>query len=326
VTAIGTGVSSLVDELVGDEGRYGTTYAVVIVHEGRTVHERYGGALPHFDRPPTPVTPSTPLLSWSMAKSILHAAVGILVERGVLRLDDPAPVPEWQRGDDPRRDITLEQLLTMRDGLAFVEDYVDGGISNVIDMLFGTGQDDVAAYAAARPLRHVPGTVFNYSSGTSNIVARIVGDAVGGGEQRTRAFLDDSLFGPAGMTSADPRFDAAGTWVGSSYVYATANDFARFGQLYLDGGVAGNRRVLSEGWVQHARRVRSVDEDGTKYGAHWWVMPDETAYWASGYEGQSILIAPDLDLVVVRLGKSTLDQRTALGEWRTAVVAAGRGA
>ena len=153
----------------------------MVVHGGRVVAERYHGALEHFDRPPTPVTAATPLLSWSMAKSMLHAVVGLLVGDGRLDLDGPAAVPEWADPADPRHAITLRDLLAMRDGLDFVEDYVDDRVSDVIQMLFGEGQADMAHFAADRPLAAAPGTRFNYSSGTSNIISGVVARTVGPG-------------------------------------------------------------------------------------------------------------------------------------------------
>jgi CubicO group peptidase (beta-lactamase class C family) len=314
-------LEKLVDAVIEDEDRYGITYAVLVIREGTLLVERYGGALPHFDAPPEPVTPTTPLLSWSMAKSILHAGIGILVGDGRLELDAPAPVPKWHTdANDPRAAITLENLLAMRDGLDFAEDYVDAGVSDVIEMLFGEGTDDVAAYAEARKLAFPPDTRFNYSSGTSNVVSAIAGRCVGSGE----AFLDllrQRVFDPVGMTSADPRRDTAGTFIGSSYVYATARDFARFGLLYLRDGVWDGRRLLPEGWVDHGRRQRSIDEEGNGYGAHWWVVDDDQgSFRASGYEGQSILVCPGLDVLAVRLGYSSADQYPALKEWRAAVV------
>ncbi len=314
-------LEKLVDELVADEARYGTTYAVLVIREGTLLVERYGGALPSFDHPPVPVTATTPLLSWSMAKSILHAGIGILVGQGRLELDAPAPVPAWHVDPtDPRAAITLEHLLAMRDGLDFAEDYVDAGVSDVIEMLFGEGKDDVAAYAEARQLAHPPDTRFNYSSGTSNIVSAIAGRAVGGGGALID-LLRERVFDPTGMTSADPRRDTAGNFMASSYVYATARDFARFGLLYLRDGVWSGQRLLPEGWVDHGRRQRSIDEDGSGYGAHWWVVDDDQgSFRASGFEGQSILVCPGLDLLAVRLGYSTEDQLPALKEWRFAVV------
>ena len=208
----------LADEVFDDPERFGTTYAALIVQHGEIVAERYGNELPHLDGSPgTPVDADTGLLSWSIAKSVTHAAIGLLVADGDLELDKPLRVPEWSDIDDPRRAITLEDFLTMRDGLDFVEEYVDGKGSNVIDMLFGAGQDDVAHYAAERPLKHEPGTVYNYSSGTSNIVARTIGYYTGDVER----FLRERVFEPIGMHSAQPKFDDAGTFIGSSYVYAT---------------------------------------------------------------------------------------------------------
>ena len=159
---------------------------------------------------------STPLISWSIAKSMTHAAVGLLVGDGRIDPGDPAPVPEWAGTE--KETISLLDLLEMRSGLEFVEDYVDGESSHALDMLFGSGAADQAAYAAARPLVHPPGVVWNYSSGTTNIICRVIGDIVAGGpggspaerEAAMRAFLDQRLFGPAGMPDADPRFDDAG--------------------------------------------------------------------------------------------------------------------
>ncbi|HZM29588.1 MAG TPA: serine hydrolase [Acidimicrobiales bacterium] len=320
------GLDPLLDDLVGDTDRYGTTHAVAVVQGGRLLAERYGGELEHWDRPFEPVVASTRLLSWSMAKSILHAVVGMLVAEGRLDLDAPAPVPGWDDMADPRSAITLEHLLTMQDGLDFNEVYEVDTVSHVVEMLFGEGQFDMAAYAAARPAIHPPGTVFNYSSGTSNIVSGIVARELGPGDPYRR-FLDERLFGPLGMRSADPRFDEAGTFQGSSFVYATAQDYLRFGLLYLRDGVWEGRRILPEGWVDHARRIRSYDEAEDRwYGAHWWAVGDDLGtFWASGYEGQSIMVCPPLDLLAVRLGRSTGDDHTAtLRDWRAELVEAFR--
>ena len=129
------------------------TQAVVVVRAGAVVAERYGGEVPFFDRPAEPVTPDTRLLSWSMAKSMLHFAIGTLVDDARLDPGEAAPVPEWSGDDDPRGDIRVADMLAMRDGLAWNEDYEIGQPSDVIEMLFGEGQDDVARYAAARPAR-----------------------------------------------------------------------------------------------------------------------------------------------------------------------------
>ncbi len=319
--AEGADLAPLLDEALDPDGPLAQTYAVVVVQGGALVAERYGGALEHWDRPAEAVGPETPLLSWSMAKSMLHALVGTLVGEGRLDVDAPAEVPAWQGGDDPRAAVTLEHLLTMRDGLDFAEEYVDAGVSDVIEMLFGSGAPDTAAFAADRALVAPPGERFNYSSGTTNIVSGIVARTVGPGEAY-RQLLHERLFDPLGMASARATLDDAGTWIASSYVHATARDFARFGLLYLRDGTWEERRLLPEGWVDHGRRQRSTDaETGNGYGAQWWVVGDEHgSFWANGYEGQSILVSPGLDLVVVRLGKTPAERYPALRGWRARVV------
>jgi CubicO group peptidase (beta-lactamase class C family) len=327
----GVELTPLLDEVFDPAGPMAETFAVVVVQHGRLISERYAGALEHFDRPPTPVTADTPLLSWSMAKSVLHAVVGLLVGSGRLDLDAPAAVPEWADPGDPRHAITLRQLLAMRDGLDFAEDYVDDEVSDTIRMLFGDGQADMAHFAADRPLAAPPGTRFNYSSGTSNIISGIVARTVGPGESYAR-FLHTRLFGPLGMSSADPEFDEAGTWVASSTLYATARDYARFGLLYLRDGVWDGVRILPAGWVDYGRTMVSVDdpEDPSPYGAHWLGVKGETldtlnplgTFRASGYEGQTITVCPALDLLVVRLGKTAHEREDFLVPWRAAMVEA----
>ena len=321
---VGVELTPLLDQVFDPDGPLATTHAVMVVQGGRLIAERYAGALEHFDQPPTPVTADTPLLSWSMAKSVLHAAVGVLVGAGRLNLDAPAAVPEWSGGDDPRRTITVRQLLAMRDGLDWVEDYVDDRVSDVIAMLFGDGQEDMAHFAAERPLAAEPGTRFNYSSGTSNIISGIVARLVGPGEDYAR-FLHSRLFTPIGMTSADPEFDAAGTWVASSSLRATARDWARFRAALPArrplGGRPGPSRGLGRRRPDHglgrprgrlALRVPLVGR-GRRPAGH---VP------RSGYEGQSIIICPPLDLVVVRLGKTPLERKANLVPWRVAMVEA----
>ncbi|MEP6625760.1 MAG: serine hydrolase [Acidimicrobiia bacterium] len=316
----GVDLDGLVGEMFAD-ARYETTYAVLVVHRGTLIAERYGNALPNWVGDAIAVDRTTPLLSWSMAKSMLHAAVGILVGEGRLRLDEAGLVPEWR--DDERCEIGLPDLLAMRDGLAWNEDYVDAGGSQVIDMLFGEGNADVGAFARSRPLAVPPDTRFNYSSGTTNVISGIVADVVGRGD-RYAQFLRDRLFAPIGMTTADPTMDAAGLWVASSYVHAIAEDFARFGYLYLRDGVWDGTRILPEGWVDSGRRLRSVDPtDGRGYGWQWWVTGDEHGtFWANGYEGQSILVCPAQDLVVVRVGRTDAAHGRDLFDWRARVVEA----
>ncbi|GAC1605639.1 MAG: hypothetical protein NVS3B21_35220 [Acidimicrobiales bacterium] len=288
------------------------TLATLVVQGGRIISVRSAGALARFDGPPIPVEAGTTLTSWSMAKSVLHAIVGMLVAEGRLTLDEPAPVPGWE--GDERRAITLRHLLEMRDGLDFTEDYVDGA-SDVIDMLWGSGAADVAAFAAAKPLAATPGERFSYSSGTTNIISAIVARVLGPGEPYER-FLRSRLFDPIGMRSATPGFDEAGTWIASSFCYATARDFARFGMLYLRDGVWEGTRLLPAGWVDEARTQTGIDGEGLRYGAHWWVLDDRRGtFQAVGYEGQRITVCPALDAVVVRLGKTDAVNYPHLRAW-----------
>ena len=285
----------------------GETHGFLAVQGGRIVAERYWR---DHDQ-------DTTHHSWSQAKSMTQALIGILVREGKIDIHAPADVPEWQGTDDPRRAITLDQLLRMSSGLKFAEDYVDAGVSDVIEMLFGSGKDDVAAYAAKSPLVHPPGTVWSYSSGTTNIVARCAARALGASGPAFRDFMLRELFDAIGMASATPKFDAAGTFIGSSFCYCTVRDFARFGLLYLRGGVWDGRRILPDGWVDYARTptpVPPTEELG--YGAHWWLgMAGPGSFSANGYEGQYTLVVPDLDLILVRNGKSPLEQKDEVIRW-----------
>ena len=280
------------------------TLAQLVLHKGEVVSEFYGPE----------VTAQTTLISWSMAKSMTHALVGIAQMDGLLHVENSNLFPEW--ANDERRNITLQQLLEMRSGLSWVEDYVDDDVSDVIDMLFGSGKDDNAGYAIAQPLAVVPGAEWVYSSGTTNIVTRLLGNVLGdsaGSHANMEHFMRTRLFDAIGMR-AEPKFDPAGTFIGSSYVYATAREFAKFGQLYLQDGMHNGKKVLPEGWVEHARAQHVFDSDtGLGYGAHWWTLPGErNSLVASGYEGQYIMVIPDRDLVVVRLGKTVAALRSAV--------------
>jgi CubicO group peptidase (beta-lactamase class C family) len=246
-----------------------------------------------------------------------------LVADGLLDIDAPAPVDAW--AGTPKAEITMLQLLEMRSGLHFIEDYIDGETSNCLEMLFGDSGPSHAEYAASQPLIHEPGTKWSYSSGTTNIVARIIGDIVNGSaggdpakrEAAMRAFLTARLFGPTGMASAEPKFDGAGDFVGSSYVYASARDFMQFGELYRHDGVAdlGNgERILPPGWTAHAAHQIAIDnETGYGYGRHWWTWPDfPGSYSCHGYAGQFIVVIPNAEIVLVHLGQTDISVAPAL--------------
>jgi CubicO group peptidase (beta-lactamase class C family) len=323
-----TGVSRHQDELDAVVGEMFTaedlavTNAVVVVQGGRVLAERYGGEQFYFDRPAETITRESQLLSWSMAKSMLHMIVGTLVDEGRLNPDQLAPVPEWRDDADPRHQIQVRDLLAMRDGLAFVEEYVIGQPSHVIEMLWGDGQDDMAAFTAALPLAHEPGTYYNYSSGTTNILSRIVADLVGYGDDY-RSYLERRLFEPIGMTSAVATFDTSGVFVASSFVHAQALDFAKFGLLYLRGGEWEGRQLISREWAATAQVPLSVEaSSGHLYSWKWYVSADAYGtYWASGYEGQMISVVPALDAVVVRFGHTPEENYPLRMAWRERVLA-----
>lgn len=292
--------------------------AEVVVHRGRVVVERYQGTVhppgSGWGAEPVPVDASVPLLSWSMAKSITADLIGLLIADGRLRLEDRAGFEAW--AGDGRSAITIEHLLHMTDGLAWAEDYVDAGVSDVIEMLFGSGRPDVCGYAVGRPLGHPPGTRWNYSSGTTNVLAGILARHLGPGG--TGPFAVERLFAPIGMTSIRMTHDEAGTFVGSSYAYATALDYARFGLLHLRDGMWDGRRVLPAGWVDVERTPVQIcdDPDGYGYGAQFWLWPDAWGhpgvFACQGYEGQRIVCDPVTDSVVVRLGRTPAEHAPAL--------------
>jgi CubicO group peptidase (beta-lactamase class C family) len=284
-----------------DPDRPRRTRAVVVVHDGELVAESYA---PGFDA-------GTALAGWSMTKSVTNALVGILVAQGRLDVHTPAPVPEWQGADDPRGAVTLDQLLRMSSGLDFDETYGDPG-ADVQQMLFR--RPSAAAFAAAMPLRAAPDGEWSYSSGTSNIVSRIVRQTVEAAGEDYWSFPRRALFGPLGMTSATFEPDASGTFVGSSFCFATARDWARFGLLYLRDGVWDGERILPPGWVGYSTTPTPLSNG--RYGAHLWLNAEPSGsgserrwpslpadlFMMSGYEGQWVYVVPSKQAVVVRLG------------------------
>jgi CubicO group peptidase (beta-lactamase class C family) len=253
-----------------------------------------------------------------MAKSITQALAGLLVKDGRLDIFAAADVPQWRGHGDPRAAITLDQLLRMSSGLTFVEDYAPDHPSDVIEMLYGRGREDMAAFAATFPLAHPPGEYFAYSSGTTNIVSACLGRAFGADGPSFQAFMRERLFDPIGMTSADPRFDGAGTFIGSSFCFATARDFARFGLLYMRDGVWDGVRLLPVGWVDYAR-TPTFQQFGCidgPYGASWWLdTAGPGSFSANGYQGQHTILCPDRDLIIVRHGATPESRQPDLRAW-----------
>ncbi len=291
------------------------TRAVIIIHDGKIIAERYAPG----------ITRDTPLIGWSMTKSVTSALVGILVGEGKLSLHSPVPVPEWANPDDPRRAITLEHLLWMSSGLMFSETYAEKPISDVQLMLFT--EPDSAAYAARLPLEAEPGTKWRYSTGTANIIGRLIRAAFS--DERTYwAFPRRALFNRIGMRSAVFETDASGTFNCGAFLYASARDWARLGLLYLNDGVWEAERIFPEGWVAYSTTPAPTAEKG-HYGAHIWLnvgpsgspearpFPDlpQDLYYFEGYQGQFVGIIPSRRLVAVHLGmqiKGIWDKRDFL--------------
>ena len=304
--------------------KYVRTHATLVVQHGKIVVERYAHD----------VKPEDTHASWSMAKSVTQSLIGICVRQGKLDIHKPADVPEWlEEPNDPRRHITTDQLLRMVDGLRFREAmptadgtnvYYDEPNSDVIPMLFGAGKDDVAKFAGHLPRLHAPEELWNYNSGGSNLLARIAGRIVGGGAEGMLAFMRKELFEPIGMKYVVPKFDEAGTFIGSAFCYASARDFARFGYLYLRNGVWDGRRILPEGWVDYTRTATPQSEQGS-YGAHFWVVPGSLGIFsANGFAGQHTMIVPKLDLVLVRLGNTPGDRMPNIALYTKAIIDAFR--
>ena len=293
-----------------DPARLRRTRAVVIVYQGRIIDERYAQGF----------SQNTPLIGWSMTKSVINALIGILVGERKLSLEDRDLLPEWSKPGDPRRAITLDHLLRMSSGLEFAEEYTHP-LKDVVSMLLGRG--NTAVFAADKRLEAEPGTKWHYSSGTTNIVSRIIRDAIKGSEAEYFAFPRQALFDKIGMGSAIIEPDAAGIFVGSSFMYATARDWARFGLLYLQDGIWQGKRILPEGWVNYSITPAPLAPN-REYGAHFWLkvpLPFQSrirpahllpadAFFAAGHEGQFVTVIPSQKLVVVRLGLTRIE-----GSW-----------
>ena len=281
------------------------THAALVVYDGQLVAEKYANGY----------TDTTKFLGWSVAKSVIGALTGILVKEGKLALAQPAPVAQWSNPADKRHNITIENLLQQTSGLNSQEDYA--GYSEVTNMLFNKG--DMAGYVAGLPLKDKPDSVFYYSSGNTNLLSGIIRHVVG--EKDYHSFPYTALFYKLGMYHTLLEPDASGTYVGSSYIYASARDYARFALLYYNDGLWNGERILPEGWVQKTM-TPPASNHLKNYGYQFWLngydkkdsskraYPDVPAdmYYADGYGGQDIYIIPSKKLIVVRVGLHTIDE------------------
>ncbi len=266
--------------------------AVIVAQNGRILAERYG----------TGFSEKTPLIGWSMVKTVNAALIAKLVGEGKLAYTDRNLFAQW--ANDERSEITLAQLLAMESGLGFNEDY--GTVADVTRMLFL--EQDMAEFAIDTPLEASPGTKFSYSSGTSVVLSKLWMDRIGD-KATALAFPRKALFAPLGMESAVFETDASGTFAGSSYIYATARDWTRFGMLLAADGVWRGQRLLPEGTVAMMGKA-SPKSDGRYSQMQTWLklygrdadgLPADM-FMLSGHDGQTVAVVPSMGLVVVRLG------------------------
>ncbi|MCB1843097.1 MAG: serine hydrolase, partial [Halioglobus sp.] len=284
----------LADMLAADNAAGLDTRALLVARAGRVIAEAYADG----------IDSNTPLLGWSMGKSVTAIMVGRLEYLGLLKPDERALFPAWAQ--DERAQISLEDMLQMSSGLRFVEDYVPG--SDATRMLFES--PSAAQVAVDSPLAHAPGTHFYYSSGTTNLLSLLVYQRAGDTAQAQVDFFQREIAAPLGLRNTTLEADASGVFVGSSFVYAPARDWARFGQLLLNAGQINGERVLSEDWVRRARQPNGSEND-RRYGYQlwlnaggdpWWPSLPRSAYAMQGNRNQLVMMLPEHNVVIVRLG------------------------
>lgn len=294
-------IKAVLDEAFSEPGsnKRRRTRSIIIVHDGNIIAERYADGFNQHSKQ----------IGWSISKSLTNALLGILVKQGKLQRDKPAPVEAWQ--NDERKKITLGNLMHMSSGLRWEENY--GGPSDATNMLYK--EKDMGGFAASAPFNVLPETEFKYSSGTSNILSLIIRNTVG--DAHYHSFPATELFYKIGAYSMVMEPDPSGTFVGSSYAFGTARDWARFGLLYSNNGNWNGEQIFSKEWVTYTTTPAPAAPRG-EYGAQFWLnagakdnpsnryYPDVPTdlYWADGYEGQNIFIIPSKKLVVVKLSLS----------------------
>jgi CubicO group peptidase (beta-lactamase class C family) len=283
------------------------TNAVVVLRDGHVIAERYA---PGYGI-------DTPILGYSSTKSVISALIGILVRQGKLSIDAPAPVAAWQGPGDPRQAITVDQLLRHTAGLAMGSS-LQASLASVLEPVNRMKflERDMAAFAESSGLETAPGSTWNYQDGNYVILSRLIRDAVGGRPAHVMRFARRELFDSLGMRNVTLEFDATGTPEGSSQMLASARDWARFGQLYLDDGMVGGRRILPEGWVKYS--ASPTPNAWVGYGAGFWTNLGDSfgakyriehgwprdAFFAKGTIGKYIIVIPSEHLVIVRMGTS----------------------
>lgn len=295
VNTIDSGLQSLLESLVESDNEQGlNTRALLLVHGDEIVAEAYGQG----------AATESPLLGWSMSKSLMSIMLGNLEMRGLLDLQAPPGFAQWQ--SDERAQIRIVDMLTMTDGLQFSEEYNPG--DDATAMLFT--EPSMSEYVLEQPLVNQPGSIFNYSSGTANLLSRVHHDTLGGSQPAYDDFMN-AIYEPMAFEHAVFEMDASGVFAASSYFYASARDWARIGLLMLQNGVINGQRLVSVDWVQRATAPNASENDRA-YGYQFWLnrgnddlrfssLPAD-AYYANGNRQQLVMVIPSREVVIVRLG------------------------
>lgn len=284
--------------------------AVVVLFKGQLVGEQYADGFDENSR----------LMGWSMTKSLTATMFAQLAEDGKVGRQDKTGIPIWQ--NDARSEITWESLLHMNSGLLWEERY--DIVSDATKMLFNS--DAIGDYAMLAPLESTPNTVWEYSSGTSNIIATQMSTYFSNQDEYIR-YPYENLFYKIGMYSMLIETDATGNFVGSSYSWATARDWAKFGQLYLQNGIWAGEKILTTEWVNFVQQP--APNSNNAYGGHFWLNRDgamadvpEDAYSLAGFHNQKVYIIPSKKLVIVRLGLTYNEPDLDFNSWLKQIIEA----
>lgn len=304
----------------------GETRAVLVLHDGKVIAERYA---PGFG-------PDNRMLSWSIAKTVTAVLVGIMEADGRLALDDPVPVPAWRRGADPRGDITLRQMLNMASGIAHKEREGPLEQTDALRMLVGDGAADMARYAESRPLARRPGTAFHYDSAATLILCDMMTGLLTASDRpqdrrdAMMRFVEQRLIDQVGLDSLAPEFDARGTMIGGAMMHMTPRDYAKLGELLRNHGRVGGRQVIPDRWVRFMTAPSPANQG---YGGHIWLnrpgsepalFPGRaraSVFGASGLQGQYVIVSPRQRLTLVRLGVTSDAEMPALRDALARIVA-----
>lgn len=294
-TKLTNSVASLFDSI-------NKTRAVLVVYKNQIIAEKYTNGF----------TKKSKILGWSMTKSIMSTVFGVLQHQQKINVQNKAPINSWQ--NDTRKNITINNLLQMNSGLEWDENYEE--ISDATKMLFL--ERDMTKMQENKPLVGKTNDAFNYSSGTSNLLSGILRNYF----KTQQEYLDywyTDFIDKIGMNSMVIETDLAGNYVASSYAWATARDWAKFGLLYLNNGIWNGKQLFTKDWVQYIT-TPTPTSNGT-YGAQFWLNAEKqfkdvpkNMYFADGYQGQRVYVLPDQEMVIVRFGLNNFDENEFLSE------------